>query len=68
MPRRLLKQAWTSGIQDPEALASMFRVSAESMTIRLTNLGFLDDPRQPVEALFRVESPLLATAEALSSV
>ncbi len=56
MPRKLVKQAWTGGIQDPEALAFSFRVSVESMRIRLTYLGFLDDPQRPVETLFRMES------------
>ncbi len=60
MPKKFVKQAWTSGIQDPEALAYLFGVSLESMTNRLRYLGFLDDPTRPVETLFRLESPLLA--------
>src|SRR5690242_7485521 len=54
MPRKLVKQAWASGIQDHEALAYLFRVSVESMINRLRYLGFLDDPARPVETLFRV--------------
>jgi Zn-dependent peptidase ImmA (M78 family) len=60
MPKKFVKQAWASGIQDPEALAYLFGVSLESMTNRLRYLGFLDDPTRPVETLFRLESPLLA--------
>src|SRR5580658_3610861 len=54
MPKRFVKQAWTSGIQDTEALAYLFGVSLESMTNRLRYLGFLDDPTQPVDTLFRL--------------
>jgi predicted transcriptional regulator len=63
MPRKLVKQAWTSGIQDHEALAFLFRVSLESMENRLSYLGFLDDPQRPVETLFRVENELFFTEE-----
>ena len=60
MPKKFVKQAWASGIQDHEALAYLFGVSVESMTNRLRYLGFLDDPSRPVDTLFRLESPLLA--------
>lgn len=62
MPKRFVKQAWSSGIQDPEALAYLFGVSVESMSNRLRYLGFLDDPSRPVDTLFRLESPLFAGA------
>jgi predicted transcriptional regulator len=61
MPRKLVKQAWTSGIQDREALAFLFRVSLECVDNRLKYLGFLDDPQQPVDTLFRVENELFFT-------
>jgi Zn-dependent peptidase ImmA (M78 family) len=65
MPRKFVKQAWTSGIQDVEALAQTFRVSVESMTIRLKYLGFLDDNEHPVEKLFRAECHLPTWCEPL---
>jgi hypothetical protein len=34
MPKRFVKQAWTGGIQDSEALAYLFGISVESMTNR----------------------------------
>lgn len=63
MPKRFVKHAWASGIQNPEALAYLFGVSLESMTNRLRYLGFLDDPTRPVDTLFRLESPLLAGSQ-----
>ncbi len=57
MPRILVKQAWSSGIQDPQALARLFRVSLEAMTNRLRHLGFLADPARSAETLFRAENP-----------
>jgi Zn-dependent peptidase ImmA (M78 family) len=53
MPKMLLRQAWQKGIQDPQALASLFDVSQEAMEIRLRYLGFLDDDPQPVRTYFR---------------
>jgi hypothetical protein len=43
MPKMLLRRAWTSGIQDPEALAGLFKVSTEAMHKRLKHLQFIDD-------------------------
>lgn len=58
MPRRYVKQAWTMGIQDIEALAELFRVSTEAMRVRLTYLGLLEDVERPFETLFRRDSQL----------
>ncbi len=63
MPKKFVKQAWTSGIQDHEALAYLFGVSLESMTNRLRYLGFLDDLTHPVDTLFRRESWLVSHQE-----
>lgn len=54
VPDRLLKQAWTSGLQDLSALAGLFTVSEETMQIRLENEGFLEDNRPPEVFLRRV--------------
>jgi len=56
MPRMVVKRAWTSGIQDTEALAGLFKVSASAMQIRLDYLGLTDDER-PVATYFRRTSP-----------
>jgi hypothetical protein len=54
MPKTLLRRAWTSGIQDPEALAGLFKVSAEAMNKRLKHLQFIDeDPGRSVGSFFR---------------
>jgi Zn-dependent peptidase ImmA (M78 family) len=52
MPRPVVKRAWTSGIQDIEALAGLFKVSSAAMQVRLDYLGLLDEQR-PVETYFR---------------
>lgn len=61
MPRPVVKRAWTSGIQDIEALAGLFRVSMTAMQIRLDYLGLLDTER-PVETYFRREAPAFANS------
>lgn len=55
MPRMWVKRAWTSGIQDEEALAGLFKVSVEAMHTRLTYLGFIDDDRRPLADYFRID-------------
>jgi predicted transcriptional regulator len=65
MPRPVVKRAWASGIQDIEALAGLFRVSAAAMEVRLDYLG-LTDLQLPVETYFRRQSSrpwLLSTLE-----
>jgi Zn-dependent peptidase ImmA (M78 family) len=54
MPKLWLRRAWTSGIQDPEALAGLFNVSQPAMQKRLRYLGFIDDqPDRPLASYFR---------------
>jgi Zn-dependent peptidase ImmA (M78 family) len=54
MPKAMLRRAWTSGIQDPEALAGLFKVSAEAMDTRLKHLQFIDsEPERPTTSYFR---------------
>jgi predicted transcriptional regulator len=54
MPKLWLRRAWTSGIQDPEALAGLFGVSQVAMQHRLRYLGFVDDePERPAITYFR---------------
>jgi Zn-dependent peptidase ImmA (M78 family) len=54
MPKLWLRRAWTSGIQDPEALAGLFNVSRAAMDKRLAYLGFIDDePDRTVASYFR---------------
>lgn len=52
MPRTVVKRAWGSGIQDIDALAGLFKVSASAMQVRLDYLGLTDGER-PVETYFR---------------
>jgi Zn-dependent peptidase ImmA (M78 family) len=63
MPKLLVRRAWTSGIQDPEALAGLFKVSREAMLNRLIYLQYLDDqPERPVASYFRISSDWLPAA------
>jgi Zn-dependent peptidase ImmA (M78 family) len=56
MPKMWVRRAWTGGIQDPEALAGLFKVSTEAMTTRLTYLGFIDrEPGRSLASYFRTE-------------
>ena len=45
MPKRLVKRAWGTGIQTPEALADLFDVSPRAAQVRLAQLG-LTEPVQ----------------------
>jgi Zn-dependent peptidase ImmA (M78 family) len=63
MPRRWVKHYWASGLQDPEALAGLFRVSLQAMTTRLTYLGFLEDDQRPTISYFRYESRTILAAQ-----
>jgi Zn-dependent peptidase ImmA (M78 family) len=57
MPKTLLRRAWTSGLQDPEALAGLFKVSLPAMEKRLKYLQFIDDqPNRPTTSYFRRQS------------
>lgn len=57
MPKAWVRRAWTRGLQDPEALAGLFKVSTEAMTNRLTYLGFLDsETDRPLASYFRRET------------
>jgi hypothetical protein len=60
MPRTALKRAWSSGIQDLEALAGQFNVSLTAMRIRLEYLGLTSEPDRPVSAYFRLTPPRVA--------
>jgi len=55
MPKMWLRRAWTNGIQDPEALAGLFKVSQQAMEIRLRYLGYTEDePDRDVASYFRL--------------
>ena len=58
MPRVWVKRAYSSGIQDEEALAGLFKVSTEAMHTRLIYLGYLSDDRRPLADYFRSEAVL----------
>jgi Zn-dependent peptidase ImmA (M78 family) len=58
MPRRWVKSAWASGIQDEEALAGLFKVSVEAMHTRLVYLGYIDGRERPLAAYFRTQDPI----------
>lgn len=63
MPKTWLRRAWTSGIQDPEALAGLFNVSLPAMQRRLRYLGYLDDePDRATASYFRSATPLADAA------
>jgi Zn-dependent peptidase ImmA (M78 family) len=54
MPKLLLRRVWTRGIQDPEALAGLFKVSLPAMHKRLKYLQFIDDqPDRAARTYFR---------------
>jgi Zn-dependent peptidase ImmA (M78 family) len=62
MPKLWLRKVWTGGLQDPEALAGLFRVSLQAMDKRLKYLGFVDtEPDRPTATYFR-RAPLLPGA------
>lgn len=54
MPKMLLRRAWTRGLQDPEALAGLFKVSRKAMDKRLAHLQYIDtEPDRPISSYFR---------------
>jgi predicted transcriptional regulator len=57
MPRPAIKRHWYQGYQDIEALAQLYGVSLEAMTIRLKYLGLVEDTNQ---RLFRRDVPVFA--------
>jgi Zn-dependent peptidase ImmA (M78 family) len=42
MPRMWVKRSWTSGTQDPRALARQFDVSKQAMQVRLLQIGLTE--------------------------
>jgi len=57
MPKFWLRRAWTHGLQDPEALAGLFKVSLQAMNKRLTYLGYVDaEPDRSITSYFRFDS------------
>jgi Zn-dependent peptidase ImmA (M78 family) len=46
MPRNWLKRSWASGIQDSSALAAQFDTSEAAMTIRLRQVGLIENSRE----------------------
>lgn len=65
MPKLWVNRLWANGIQDPLAMAAIFKVSAEAMKVRLDTLGYFGATPRPHETFFR--RPLLAD-EALAEV
>lgn len=56
MPKLLVRRAWTHGLQNPEALAGLFKVSLPAMDKRLKYLQYIDDePDRPVTSYFRTQ-------------
>jgi hypothetical protein len=54
MPKLWLRRAWTGGLQDPEALAGLFKVSRQAMDKRLHDLGYTDsEPDRTLASYFR---------------
>jgi len=54
MPKMWVREWWTLGFQDVEALAGLFQVSNEAMEVRLKKLGFIDpEPERAVHTYFR---------------
>lgn len=57
MPKLWLRRAWTRGIQDPEALAGLFKVSRQAMDKRLRDLGYTDsEPERTLASYFREDA------------
>lgn len=55
MPKLWVRRVWARGLQDPEALAGLFKVSEPAMRRRLTYLQYLDDePHRPTKTYFRM--------------
>lgn len=58
MPKTWLRRAWTRGLQDPEALAGLFKVGRQAMDKRLLDLGYIDkDTDRTVASYFRTAGP-----------
>ncbi|WP_375477498.1 ImmA/IrrE family metallo-endopeptidase [uncultured Jatrophihabitans sp.] len=58
MPKMWLRRVWARGIQDPEALAGLFKVSEAAMRRRLTYLQYLnDEPDRATSTYFRMTTP-----------
>jgi Zn-dependent peptidase ImmA (M78 family) len=46
MPRRLMKRAWGDGVQSPSRLARHFETSERAVSVRLSQIGLVDDHRR----------------------
>ena len=54
LPKSMLRKVWMGGLQDPEALAGLFKVSRQAMDKRLSYLQFVDaQPDRPTASYFR---------------
>lgn len=63
MPKLWLRRSWTRGLQDPEALAGLFKVSRQAMDKRLRYLGFVDDDAdRSTVSYFRLDTSALDLA------
>lgn len=65
MPKLWVNRLWANGIQDPLAMAAMFKVSAESMKVRLDTLGYFGPMPRHHKTFFR---RLMLPDEALAKV
>ncbi|WP_117208664.1 ImmA/IrrE family metallo-endopeptidase [Allorhizocola rhizosphaerae] len=52
IPRKILRRAWSSGIQEPQALADLFEVSTSAMIIHLQYWGFTNEKPKPPRHYF----------------
>jgi Zn-dependent peptidase ImmA (M78 family) len=65
MPKAWVNRLWSRGITDPMALAGLFQVSTEAMTIRLEQLGYLGFTSRPHPKFFRHITTALSTSVAV---
>jgi Zn-dependent peptidase ImmA (M78 family) len=56
VPRRLLKRAWGSGLQDVGELAQLFQVSEQAIGVRLRQTGLIDGWSRHVPRPFPLDS------------
>lgn len=56
MPKVWVNRLWSRGLHDPVALAHLFQVSPEAMTIRLRTLGYIGTPQRPADEFFRSDA------------
>jgi Zn-dependent peptidase ImmA (M78 family) len=53
MPKLWVNRLWANGIQDPLAMAAVFKASAEAMKVRLDTFGYFGATPRPHETFFR---------------